>query len=71
MKRSFEEHLDFIENKLGVKLFDYQKQLLREAYECKNYYFHYAPGRLYGLSILREVMKILMEQTKEENQDGD
>lgn len=69
-KKSFEEYIDFIENKLGVKLFEFQKQLLRETYECK-YYYHYAPGRLYGLSILREAMKILMEQMEKENQNGD
>lgn len=39
MKKPFEDYLDFLENDLGYKLFDYQKALLREVYEGKRLYY--------------------------------
>lgn len=41
--KSFEEYLDFIENKMGIKLLAYQKEIMRHCYDQKNIYVVYPP----------------------------
>ena len=63
--KSFEECIDFIENTMGLELWESQKALLHKQYECKHYY--YSPSRMQGLHILYQAMQILKEQMEKEN----
>lgn len=62
---TFEECLDFIENKMGLELWESQKVLLRKQYENPNYY--YCTNRFYGLHMVYQAMQILKEQMDKEN----
>lgn len=61
--KSFEEYLDFIENKIGIKLLAYQKEIMRHCYEQKNIYVVYPPhvGRT-DFRMLYALMKILFKE---------
>jgi hypothetical protein len=63
--KTFENCIDFIENKLGVHLFDCQKDVLKKLYENDNYTIVYA--RHSGKMILRYAI-MLMEIYKKENE---
>ena len=65
MTKSFEDYLDFIENKLGCQLLDYQKIILRNEYEGKHYYYY--GGRICGVQLLLEANRILKEEMNKEN----
>lgn len=62
--KTFEGCLAFIENQLGVQLFDFQKDFLKKLYENENYITIY--GRHSGKMILRYAI-MLMEIYKKEN----
>ena len=68
MSKSFEDCLDFIENKLGLELWGCQKALLRKQYENPNYY--YCANRFHGLHMVYQTMQILKEQVEKENKHG-
>lgn len=56
----FEDYLDFLENDLGCKLFDYQKELLRKTYEDKRLY--YCTNRYSDTHWLYNIMRKLKEE---------
>lgn len=60
MKKPFEDYLTFIENELGCKLLDWQKQVLRNEYEGKHYHYHF--GRISGKYVLLEASRMLKEE---------
>ncbi len=59
-KKPFETYLAFIEHELGCKLLDWQKSVLREVYDGKNY--RYCFGRLNGVTMLYRAESILEEE---------
>ena len=61
-KKPFETHLAFIENELNLKLFDWQKQVLRNEYEGKRYSYHFS--RTLGKYVLLEAARIFKEEMK-------
>ena len=64
MKKPFEDYLDFLENDLGYQFFDYQKALMRKAYEGKHYYC----GTRWGDSLwIYEGMCRLKEEMERDN----
>jgi len=63
--KTFEDCLVFIENQLGLQLFDCQKDFLKKLYENKNYITIY--GRHSDKMILRYAI-MLMEIYKKENE---
>ena len=66
--RSFEDCIDFIENKLGIQLFDCQKEIIRRIYENPNLYI--ALPRLHGRYQDLQVLMLFYElMTKEDNND--
>lgn len=60
--KTFEDCLDFIENKLGCQLLSCQKEFLRQIYERKTYYW--LPFRS-GKQLTIEAAKLLVELMKE------
>lgn len=64
--QTFENCLALIENELGVRLLDSQKDFLKNLYENENYTIIYA--RCSGKTILRYAI-MLMEIYKTENND--
>ena len=60
MKKPFEDYITFIENELGCKLLDWQKQILRNEYEGKHYCYHF--GRISGKYVLYRAAKLLKEE---------
>lgn len=65
--RTFEYCLAFIEDELGVKLFDCQKEFLRQMYEHKPHY--YQPSKGIGITMLDRAV-ILLAELKKENGNG-
>ena len=63
-KYTFEDCLSFIEDKLGVQLLSWQKDLLQRTYNGE--YGFYITGRSYGGLIAYEATKMLKELIKEE-----
>lgn len=63
---SFEEYLDFIENKLGIKMLDFQKEIMRRCYEQKEIYITYPPhaGRTDFRALYAVIKELLKENTK-------
>lgn len=64
-KPTFEQCLDYIENTLGYKLLDYQKELLSKHYNAEKVYF--ILGRDYGKTMLKRAQAILNELLNKEN----
>jgi hypothetical protein len=60
MKKPFEQYLAFIEHELGYKLCDWQKSVLREVYDGKNYRYYF--GRLNGITMLYRAAEMLKEE---------
>ena len=65
MKKPFEDYLDFLENDLCYKFFDFQKALLREVYEGKRLY--YCGNRYVDTHWLYDVMRKLKEERDRDN----
>ena len=63
-KPTFEQCLDHIEDTLGHKLLDWQKEHLHIIYDYPDVYI--IPARHNGITMLREAMKILYELLGEE-----
>lgn len=61
---TFEEFIDLIEHKFGVKLCEYQKILLRAYYEDRPIY--YMPGRHHGLKMVTTAMQEYDELLEQE-----
>ena len=59
-KKPFETYLAFIEHELGCKLLDWQKSVLREVYDGKNYRYYF--GRLNGITMLYRAESILEKE---------
>ena len=57
--KSFEECINYIENKISCELLNYQKQVLRNEYEGKHYCYHF--GRISGKYMLYCAILILKE----------
>ena len=66
-KYTFEDCLDFIEDKLGLQLLSWQKDFLQKMYNCE--YVCYMPGRGIGKEIAYEAGEILKELMNEENEN--
>ena len=64
MKKSFEDCLVFIENELGLKLFDYQKTMLRAIYDEE---YPIVQGRLCGKFVAYRAAQLLKEEMEKEN----
>lgn len=65
MKKTFEDCIDYIENKFGCQLYDWQKQVLRNEYDGKHYFYNFA--RMSGKYVLLEATLILKSLLDEEN----
>ena len=65
MKKPFEDYLDFLENDIGYKFFDYQNVLLREVYEGKHLY--YCGNRYTNTHWLYDAMQKLKEEIDRDN----
>lgn len=63
-KPTFEQCLDHIEDTLGHKLLDWQKEHLHIIYDYPDAYI--IPARHNGITMLQEAMKILYELLGEE-----
>lgn len=57
MIKDFEEYLDFIENKLGIQLLDWQKVVLQAR--CEGTPIYYYPSRGMGRDTVMHALKIL------------
>lgn len=67
-KPTYEDALTFIENKLGIQLLQFQKEVLRimyENYPCYSYMIHNYKGK----SITTEAAKLLNQLLTKENED--
>lgn len=65
MKKPFEDYLDFLENDLGYKFFEYQKALMRQVYEGKRVY--YCANRYCNTHWLYDAMRRLKEEMDRDN----
>ncbi len=65
-KYTFEEYLSFIEDKMDIKLFDWQKEVLRMIHEGKTYCCISGMPRC-GLTVFKDTTKLLKELMEEEN----
>ena len=64
MKKPFEAYLAFIENKLGCKLLDWQKTVLRAVYDDK---YPIVQGRLSGKFVAYRAAEMLKEEMDRDN----
>ena len=60
MKKPFEAYLTLIESTLEVRLFDWQKEILRAIYDDKHLYWY--PGRISGVTQFYRAVEILYEE---------
>lgn len=65
-KYTFEEYLSFIEDKMDIKLFDWQKEVLRMIYEGKTYCYISGAPRC-GITVFKDATKLFKELMNEEN----
>ena len=63
MMKDFEEYLSFIENQLEVKLFDWQKVILRKLYNGE---YPIVQGIRSGKFVLYQAAQMLKEELEKE-----
>lgn len=65
MRYTFKEYLAYIEITLGCRLLDWQKEILRNFYNGKDWY--YMPSRCSGRKIAYKALELLEKIMFEEN----
>lgn len=69
--KSFEEYMDYLENELGIKMLDFQKEIMRRCYEQKKIYITYPPhvGRTDFRVLCAAIKELLKDGTNNETVD--